>query len=162
MSKIVGFFFSFLSIALFVTPASAAESYCSFQNPVEGATISHPFYSTPKHLNNFRPHPGVDLAITENTPVKAAEFGLVINVSKLKVGHKPSRLAIIHADGTKTVYKSLSKFSVKEGDFVAKGQIIGLSGGVPDTKGAGWSSGPHIHFRVMQDGKFVDPSCVVL
>ena len=66
---------------------------------------------------------------------------------------------IIHGDGLSTVYGHISKALVSQEDYVAQGQAIALSGGLPGTTGAGrLTSGPHLHFEVRKDGIPVDPA----
>jgi murein DD-endopeptidase MepM/ murein hydrolase activator NlpD len=47
---------------------------------------------------------------------------------------------------------------VEEGQLVQPGDVIGLSGGAPGTRGAGWmTTGAHLHFEVLENGEHVDP-----
>jgi murein DD-endopeptidase MepM/ murein hydrolase activator NlpD len=56
-----------------------------------------------------------------------------------------------------TVYGHISSMMVKEGQVVSQGDIIGLSGGMPVTLGAGYmTTGPHLHLEFIQDGAYVD------
>jgi murein DD-endopeptidase MepM/ murein hydrolase activator NlpD len=56
-----------------------------------------------------------------------------------------------HGQGLLTIYMHLSELKVKEGDNVAAGQLIALSGGT------GRSTGPHLHFAVRWRGEYLDP-----
>jgi murein DD-endopeptidase MepM/ murein hydrolase activator NlpD len=69
-----------------------------------------------------------------------------------------SYLLLIHSEGISTLFGHVSKFYVKEGEYVTKGQVVGLSGGMPGTPGAGrFSTGPHLHFEVRLNGIPVNP-----
>ena len=60
-------------------------------------------------------------------------------------------VVINHGLGFMTIYMHLSKFEVKEGDKVEKGQVIALSGGT------GRVTGPHLHLAVRSSGEYLDP-----
>ena len=57
-------------------------------------------------------------------------------------------LIINHFDGTISLYAHLSKTDVREGDYVTRGQLIGLSGGVKGRRASGQTTGPHLHYSV--------------
>ena len=58
---------------------------------------------------------------------------------------------IDHGNGYETAYGHMSGISVNAGETVHKGDFIGFAGS------SGYSTGPHIHFEVLVDGKYVDP-----
>jgi murein DD-endopeptidase MepM/ murein hydrolase activator NlpD len=65
---------------------------------------------------------------------------------------------IVHADGLSSVYGHVNQISVENEQFVTKGQVIGYSGGMPGTRGAGpLSTGPHLHLEIRLNGVPVDP-----
>jgi len=66
-------------------------------------------------------------------------------------------IMIIHANGMSTLYAHLSQMNVVADQFVARGDLIGRSGGVPGTQGAGLSTGAHLHFEVRKNGIPVNP-----
>jgi len=102
-------------------------------------------------------HPAIDIRAYQGTPIKAPEGGYVGRV-KFIGDTSYSYIMIIHNDGLSTVFGHVSAVSVKEDQYVSKGQIIGLTGGMPGTIGAGkLSTGPHLHFEVRLNGIPVNP-----
>lgn len=101
-------------------------------------------------------HPAIDIRAGQGTLLRAAASGYVARV-KLK-GASYGYIMIIHGDGLSTVYGHASAASVAEDDYVVQGQVIGRSGGLPGTTGAGrLTSGPHLHFEVRLNGIPVNP-----
>jgi murein DD-endopeptidase MepM/ murein hydrolase activator NlpD len=101
-------------------------------------------------------HPGVDIRAGQGTQVVAADSGYVAH-AKMN-GTKYAYIMIIHGNGLSTVYGHVSKIYVSEDDYVSQGEVIGLSGGTPGTLGSGpFTTGPHLHFEVRQDGVPVNP-----
>ena len=94
-------------------------------------------------------HPGLDIAVASATQVRAAGGGLVVEVSETPEYGKMIRLS--HPEGYETLYGHLSQTLVKQGDKVALGAVIALSGNT------GRSTAPHLHFEVRKDGQAVDP-----
>lgn len=100
-------------------------------------------------------HPGIDLRAEVGTPIKAAAGGYV---AWTKTGKSYGNyVMIVHPGNLATVYAHLTKFKVKAGTYVERGDVIGYTGGMPGMQGAGLSTGPHLHFEVRQDGIPVDP-----
>jgi len=64
-------------------------------------------------------------------------------------------LVIDHGGGVSTLYAHMSELSVKEGDEIKAGSVIGKIGST------GLSTGPHLHFEVIRDGETVDPISVL-
>jgi murein DD-endopeptidase MepM/ murein hydrolase activator NlpD len=96
-------------------------------------------------------HEGVDLAVPIGTPVYAASDGFIGKVGPY-AGYG-NYVRIEHGPGLATAYGHLSRFApgIKEGVRVAQGQLVAFSGNT------GRSTGPHLHFEVLTDGKPVDP-----
>lgn len=94
-------------------------------------------------------HTGLDIANKTGTPLFAAEAGTV-EYSGWSNGYGYNVL-INHGGGTKTRYAHASKLFVKAGDSVARGENIAAMGST------GWSTGPHIHFEVIINGKKQNP-----
>lgn len=112
--------------------------------------ISSPFgWRMHPILKSRRFHSGIDIAVPSGTPVQAADNGVVL-ISGWNGGYGYF-IAIDHGKGISTAYAHNSRLLVKEGDVVTKGQTIALSGST------GWSTGPHLHFEVRENGTPVDP-----
>jgi murein DD-endopeptidase MepM/ murein hydrolase activator NlpD len=94
-------------------------------------------------------HPGLDIAVPSATEVRAAGGGLVVEVSETLEYGKMIRLS--HPEGYQTLYGHLSQTNIKQGDRVALGALIALSGNT------GRSTAPHLHFEVRKNGQAVDP-----
>ncbi len=97
-------------------------------------------------------HNGVDFRAPTGTKVKSALDGVVktvANTDDVPGCYSFGRwILITHNNGLSTLYAHLSVASVSEGQQVKKGETIGYSGGLPGTSGAGYSTGPHLHFGV--------------
>jgi len=94
-------------------------------------------------------HTGIDISVPESTFIFSTAKGVVKTV-----GYDQNLgifVRISHEQGYETVYGHLSKVLVKEGDTLKTGQVIGLSGR------SGKTTGPHIHYEVLKDGKHIDP-----
>ena len=94
-------------------------------------------------------HKGVDIGTPMGTPILAAKNGTV-TWSSWKGGYGEC-IIINHGKGNSTLYGHLSGYNVKTGDTVTQGQVIGYSGST------GNSTGPHLHFGIMENNTWVDP-----
>lgn len=94
------------------------------------------------------PHTAVDLAAEQGTPIYAAADGIVV-IAHDSGGSGLSYIAISHPSGFLTKYLHTSEIFVTNGQFVSRGEAIGLTGGSPGTRGAGYfTTGPHLHFEI--------------
>jgi len=94
-------------------------------------------------------HGGVDIAAPIGTPVLASADGQVASVGT--EGGYGKTIAILHADGSESRYSHLDTHMVSQGQQVRAGQKIGTVGS------SGHSTGPHLDYRLSQDGVSVDP-----
>lgn len=97
-------------------------------------------------------HNGVDFGTPHGSRIRAALSGTVEamgNTDDQRGCYSYGRWVLIrHNNGLSTMYAHLSKTAVTIGDEVETGQVIAYSGGTPGTPGAGYSTGPHLHFTV--------------
>ncbi|GAA2045930.1 hypothetical protein GCM10009720_28510 [Yaniella flava] len=94
-------------------------------------------------------HVGTDFPVPSGTPVKATEAGTVSFAGVHSTGG--NRVEIDHGNGVITAYSHNSQLSVGVGETVSQGDTIALAGST------GNSTGPHIHFEVKVNDKWVDP-----
>lgn len=118
--------------------------------------LSAPFLD-PAYEERFGfPHEGIDIPVLQGTAVLAAADGIVRTVSDRGRGF--NSLTLVHENGLVTLYGHVSGFLALEGQRVRRGDPIARSGGEPGTPGAGLlSTGQHLHFEVIANGKHVDP-----
>lgn len=104
----------------------------------------HPIYKTRRF------HYGMDFTADVGTPIYSTGDGTIKMVKSRKTGYG-NHIKIDHGYGYTTLYGHLSKFNVKRGQRVKRGDIIAFSGNT------GTSSGPHLHYEVHKNGKQIDP-----
>ncbi len=120
-----------------------------FMWPVAGSLRSgfgwriHPIFG----VRRF--HSGIDLAAPYGTLVKAGDGGQVIQAGYF--GGYGYSVMVYHGGGFATWYAHLSSIRCAVGQFVGRGQVIGLVGST------GWSTGPHLHFEVRINGNAQNP-----
>jgi murein DD-endopeptidase MepM/ murein hydrolase activator NlpD len=99
-------------------------------------------------------HYGLDIATNFGNPVVATADGIVLNLGNDKIGGR--NITIGHGGGITTHYLHLSKFLVKAGEKVKRGDVIGLVGK------SGKALGPHLHYEVRVNDKPVNPYNYIL
>lgn len=103
--------------------------------------------------NKYSLHTGTDFGAVVGTQIKSAITGTVTEVKKSNVSFG-NYVRVKNADIV-TTYAHCSTIKVAEGDKVSQGDVIALSGNT------GKSSGPHLHFEITKDGRYVDPEKVI-
>jgi peptidoglycan DL-endopeptidase CwlO len=118
--------------------------------PVEGPIASG---FGPRTINgSYEYHPGIDIAVPEGTPIRAAAAGTVaLQQSEAESGGYGNYTCIDHGGGLSTCYAHQSRFAVSLGDLVRQGEVIGYTGCT------GYCLGPHLHFEVRIFGQVTDP-----
>lgn len=100
-------------------------------------------------LKRYRPHHGTDFGARRGTPLLAVYDGKVTYAGWM--GGYGKTVKIRHPRGYESLYAHQSRIRVRRGERVKKGQIIGYVGNT------GRSTGPHLHFGLKKNGKWVDP-----
>lgn len=132
-----------------ITETKAVSGPLEYRYPVAGRLTSdignrvHPIDGKVKF------HAGLDLAVPPGTSVQASAEG-VVSFAGWSGGYG-NLLVVRHADGRETRYGHLNKLLVSEGDTVAAGQVVALSGST------GRSTGPHVHFEIRENGQVLNP-----
>jgi len=118
--------------------------------PVNGGYVSSGFGYRQDPFNGRRAfHEGVDIANSRGAPVKALASGVVTHS-----GDRPGYGLVVeinHGNGYTTRYAHTLSNLVKVGDKIEKGQEIALVGS------SGRSTGPHLHFEILQNGRAINP-----
>jgi len=133
----------------------------SYPSPVPAKTpITSPFgpRDNSKHPGISANHRGIDFGTPVGTSLTAVAPGVVSVIGNDPDGYG-SWIEIKHEDGTASRYGHLSQTNVSKGQEVKPGQVVAKSGGKPGAAGAGSSTGPHVHFEILnQKGVKVDPA----
>jgi murein DD-endopeptidase MepM/ murein hydrolase activator NlpD len=140
------------------TPAAAAQATASpvksaeatgalptFRWPVRGRVVAAYGAKT-----NGKANDGINVAVPEGTPVKAAEDGVVAYAGNELKGYG-NLVLVRHSNGYVTAYAHASQLLVKRGETIKRGQTIAKSGQT------GEASSPQLHFEIRKGSTPVDP-----
>jgi murein DD-endopeptidase MepM/ murein hydrolase activator NlpD len=137
----------------YYTPAGESLRRSFLKSPLEFTRISSRYSFRRRHpiLGGVRPHLAVDYAAPHGTPVWAVADGSV-EFAGWKGGNG-NTVILRHRVNFKTMYNHLSGFGkgIRAGTKVTQRQVIGYVGTT------GLSTGPHLDYRVIKDGRFVNP-----
>lgn len=125
------------------------------RTPIDGARVNSGFGNRKHPIKGYtRMHKGVDFGAPTGTPIMSAGDGVVERCNWF--GGYGKYICVRHDGSTKTAYAHLSRYAkgIKAGSKVKQGQIIGYVGTTGQTTGA------HLHFELIQNGKHVNPQKV--
>jgi LysM repeat protein len=129
-----------------VRTAEPVGSLPTFRWPVRGRIIAA-FGPKPNGLQND----GINLAVPEGTPIKAADDGVVAYAGNELKGYG-NLVLVRHANGFVTAYAHASDIMVKRGDTVKRGEVIAHSGQTGNV------TSPQLHFEIRKGSTPVDPA----
>ena len=133
------------AVATPVKATDATGALPTFRWPVRGKVITSYGAKT-----NGKSNDGINLAVPEGTPVKAAEDGVVAYSGNELKGYG-NLVLVRHSNGYVTAYAHASELMVKRGDTIKRGQIIAKSGQ------SGEVGSPQLHFEIRKGSSPVDP-----
>jgi len=120
--------------------------------PIQGLRVTDTFGMRKHPVTQKKTmHNGIDFKADRGTPVYATADGVVDTATYQKSSGYGKLIVLQHNFGFKTYYGHLDKIKVKSGEFVTKGQLIGLSGNT------GRSTGPHLHYEIRYLYRPLDP-----
>lgn len=124
-----------------------------WRSPIPNAPVTSRFNMHRMHpvLHKVMPHTGVDFGAGMGVPIGATSFGTITFIGW--GGPTGNFVRVQHANGYESGYAHMSRFveGLKVGDKVKRLQTLGYVGST------GRSTGPHLHFTIKKDGKFIDP-----
>ena len=127
------------------------------KTPINGARLSSPFGMRKHPIDGFnKMHKGTDFAAPEGTPIMASGDGVIKKAGWC--GGGGNCVVIKHNSTYQTIYAHMSKFAsnIRSGVRVKQGQTIGYVGST------GKSTGPHLHYEVIINGKKVNSQTLKL
>jgi len=137
----------------YYTPKGESLRRAFLKSPVDFTRISSGYNRARRDpiLGGLRPHLAVDYAAPIGTPVWAVADGVVKFAGRR--GGFGRTITLRHKAGYQTVYSHLSRFGkgIRRGAKVLQHQVIGYVGST------GLSTGPHLDYRVIKDGRYVNP-----
>ncbi|MBL4689756.1 MAG: peptidoglycan DD-metalloendopeptidase family protein [Nannocystaceae bacterium] len=140
----------------YVNAEGKGVSRTLLKTPLKYARISSGFDRKRMHpvLHREKSHNGVDYAAPEGTPIWAAADGKIVH--RKLAGGAGNMVIVRHDGGLTTLYMHLSKFAKGQrvGNNVKAKTVIGYVGST------GLATGPHLHFGVKKNGRYVDPLAV--
>jgi len=128
-----------------VDATKGTEATPRFRWPVRGQVIAG-FGAKPDGVRND----GINVAVPENTPIKAADDGVVVYAGNELKGFG-NLVLVRHADDYITAYAHAKELKVKRGDQIKGGEVIGISGQTGNV------DAPQVHFEIRKGSTPVNP-----
>ena len=129
-----------------VKTADATNALPTFRWPARGRVVTNYGAKT-----NGKQNDGINIAVPEGTPIKAAEDGVVAYSGNELKGYG-NLILVRHSNGYVTAYAHASELMVKRGDSIKRGQIIAKSGQTGEV------GSPQLHFEIRKGSTAVDPN----
>ena len=146
-----------MGITMYYNAAGESVKRAFLKAPLAFTRISSQFNLKRVHpiFKEVRPHPAVDYAAPKGTPVKAIGNGQVTFRGSGKGAG--NYIVLKHFNGYESMYLHLSGFAkgLTQGGKVRQGEVIGYVGST------GYSTGPHLDFRMKQNGNYVNPNALL-
>ncbi len=124
------------------------------QSPLSFTRVTSGYTKSRKHpiFGDYRAHLGIDYGAPHGTPIMAVGDGVVTRIGW--VGGYGKHIVIRHNKSLESLYSHMSRYAsgLKKGSRVSQGQVIAYVGST------GYSTGPHLDFRLRQNGKFINPT----
>jgi len=142
--------------ASMVTPVADAPGPKDAVKAADGALPKFRWPANGRVITGFGPSPngqqndGINIALPENTPVKAAEDGVVAYAGSELKGYG-NLVLVRHSNGYVTAYAHAKELTVKRGDQVKRGQVIARSGQTGNV------AAPQLHFEIRKGAAPLDP-----
>jgi murein DD-endopeptidase MepM/ murein hydrolase activator NlpD len=137
----------------YYTPAAESLKRAFLRSPLEFTRISSRYSRGRRHpiLGGVRPHLAIDYAAPQGTPVWAVADGTVEFAGWS--GGNGNTVTLRHRADFKTMYNHLSRFAerIRPGATIKQRQVLGYVGST------GLSTGPHLDYRIIKDGGFINP-----
>ncbi len=125
-----------------------------FTEPIKINYVSSNFgYRVSPITQKYSLHKGIDIPADKNTSIYAVYDGIIEKAEYNSING--NYIVIQHSESLKTTYNHCDKLLVTEGDKVQKGEKIALVGST------GYSTGNHLHFETILNGKYVNPLWVL-
>ena len=136
----------------FYEASGVGEERSGLMRPVPGPTSSK--FGMRRHpiLGYRRMHSGLDYRARHGTPIRAVTDGQVVGAGRM--GGCGIAVRLKHSGSLQTRYCHMSRMSVRRGQTVRRGQVIGYVGST------GLSTGPHLHYEMYRNGRAINPASV--